>query len=301
MRPSNVLFTVVVIILAVSSLSIWFYPSIQDFAASNKMWNGINSSLRELHAESIDSLAELPELSEKTALVVIPYLDFSAQDLARVRQFVEQGGSLILMDDYGYGNRVLEYLGVGIRFSTKPLLDPLFCYKNQWMPRITDFSPGVKESGINVVMLDHATALTDVGASQVIAMSSSTSFVDLNDNGAWEQGEPKGAFPVVAEFRLGKGMVNIVSDPSAIINSVYGCDDNYRFIRYLTSRGAGVDRTLLDSSHLPKAPLDASKTQLTEARNILSNPYMVLGVLALVFAAVSRYTLGKGGIIGSHE
>ncbi len=298
MRISSVLFIVVVIMLAISLLCIWFYPSIQDFMASNNMWNGIKNFSSEFHADTISSLGELPDLPEKTVIVAIPYLDYTEQDLSKLKQFVEGGGHLLLMDDYGYGNRLLAYLGVGIRFSNKPLLDPLFCYKNQWMPRITDFSPPIKETGIHVVMLNHATVLTDVMASQVMAWSSSTSFLDVDDNGSWDQGEPKGPFPIAAEFRFGKGTVDIVSDPSIMINSVAGRDDNYRFISYLTSHRGKAEAILVDGAHLPKAPLDISKTRLIEVHRVLSSPYGVLGILALVFWVVSRYTLKKGEIFG---
>lgn len=298
MRTGSVLLAVSAIIVVISLISIWFYPSIQDFAASNRMWNGLKNFMREFGATTIDSLASLPEAPEKTQLITIPYLDYTAQDLEQLRHFVEEGGNLMLMDDYGYGNRFLEYLGVTVRFSGKPLLDPLFCYRNQWMPRVTDFGPEVNNTEVKAVMLDHATSIMDAASVEAIAWSSSTSFLDLNDNGSWEEGEPKGPFPVAAEFRFGKGRVDLVSDPSIMINSVYGRDDNYQFMKYLISRHAGVEKTLIDNSHLTKAPLDVSKSRLSEVRQALSTPYAVLGILVLIFIAVSGYTLRKGETVG---
>lgn len=292
------LLAVSIIIVVISIICMWFYPSIQDFAASNRMWNGIKNFTSEFGASTIESPTSLPAAPEKTQLITIPYLDYTDQDLEQLRQFVEEGGSLILMDDYGYGNRLLEYLGVTVRLSGEPLLDPLFCYKNQWMPRVTDFSSELNNTGVKAVMLDHATAILDATNTDVVAWSSSTSFLDLNDNGAWEESEPKGPFPVAAEFRFGKGTVDVVSDPSLMINSVYGRDDNYQFMKYLLSRQGDIEKTLIDNSHLTKAPLDVSKTRLTEARQVLTTPYAVLGVLALIFVAVSGYTLRKGETFG---
>ena len=153
MRVSSVLFAVVVLIIVISLLCIWFYPSIQDFMASNTMWNGIRNFSSEFNADNIESLGELPDVAEETALMAIPYLDYNNEELSQLKRFVEDGGTLLLMDDYGYGNSVLAYLGVSVRFTNKPLLDPLFCYKNQWLPRITDLAPRVKESGIDVIVL----------------------------------------------------------------------------------------------------------------------------------------------------
>ncbi len=298
MRVSSILFAVVVLILVISLLCIWFYPSVQDFIASNIMWNGIRNFSSEFSTDNIDSLDDLPDLPEKAVLVAIPYLEYSDEDLSKMKRFIDNGGTLLLMDDYGYGNSVLAYLGVGVRFTNKPLLDPLFCYKNQSIPRITDFTPKVKESDIDVIMLNHATTLTNVMESEAIAWSSSASFLDINENGALDQVEPKGPFAVAAEFRFGKGTLALVSDPSIIIDAMVGRDDNYDFIRYLTRHKGEQKGMLVDSSHLSKAPLDVSKARLINSREVLSSPYALVGITAMIFMVVSKYTLKKGETFG---
>ncbi|MFC1939778.1 DUF4350 domain-containing protein [Chloroflexota bacterium] len=297
-RMPSLLFAVVAIVIFISLLCIWFYPSVQDFMASNKMWNGIRDFGVASGANNIDTMGDLPTIPGKTTLIAISYLEYSDEDLLKMKRFVDDGGTLLLMDDYGYGNDVLTYLGTNIRFSNKPLLDPLFCYRNQWIPRITDFAPEVKESGINVILLNHATALTNLEETQVIAWSSEASFLDMDEDEAWSQEEPKGPFPVAGKMRYGKGELAIVSDPSIIISSMIGRDDNYRFVEYLTHYDDEQKEILVDSSHLSDTPLDVSKTRLTSAREWLSKPYALVGIIALIFVTVSRYTLKKGETIG---
>jgi len=147
-------------------------------------------------------------------------------------------------------------------------------------------------------MLNHATTLTNVTQSEALAWSSSASFLDLNENGAWDGGEPKGPFVVAAEFRLGKGTLALVSDPSTIINTMVGRDNNYSFIRYLTRHKDEQKALLVDYSHLTKTPLDVSKTRLINTREVLSSPYALLGITAMIFVVVSRYSLNKGETIG---
>ena len=77
MRVSSVLLGVTVLVSVISLLSIWFYPSVQDFMAANSMWNGINSFVNEFKAENIDSLDKLPFSPDKTAMVEIPYLEYN--------------------------------------------------------------------------------------------------------------------------------------------------------------------------------------------------------------------------------
>ena len=298
MRVSSVLLAVVVLGLLVSSFSIWFYPSVQDFMASNVMWNGTRIFTSEFSANSIDSLDDLPGLPEKAVLVAIPYLEYSDEELSKIKQFVDDGGTLLLMDDYGYGNSVLAYLGVSVRFANRPLRDPLFCYKNQCMPQIIDFAPRVKESGIDAITLNHATTISNATGSEVIAWSSSASFLDINENESWDTGEPTGPFPVAVEFRFGNGRLALVSDPSIMINGMVGRDDNYGFMRYLTYYKGEQRRILIDGSHLIKTPLDVSRMRLASTREVFSSPYALAGITVVIFAVVSRYTLKKGEIIG---
>ena len=181
MRVSSILLATVALILLISVLCIWFYPSIQDFMAGNTMWNGIKTFCDEFDADNIDSLDELPIPPENTTLVAIPYLEYSDTELSKIKRFVVDGGTLLLMDDYGYGNSILTYLGLSVRFSNRPLLDPLFCYKNQWMPRITDFASEMNERELTVIIFNHATSLNVIEDTRVIAWSSKASFLDTDE------------------------------------------------------------------------------------------------------------------------
>jgi hypothetical protein len=202
------------------------------------------------------------------------------------------------MDDLGYGNSVLEYLGLPARFTHVMLLDPLFCYKNGRLPRITTFSDPVAANGIHSLILNHATFLDSVDSASVIAWSSNESFADSNSDGDRDQEESPGPFPVAAEYTLGAGRVEIVSDPSLIINSMQDLADNKIFMRYIMQRSGVPSAIASDRSHLSKAPLDTTKTGLQEARRFIAHPYFMLLVVALFIILISRYLLKKGEIIG---
>jgi len=294
MRLSSTLLLVVVLTAAVSLVCIWFYPSFQDFMEANTEWNGLRTFANESGATDISSLDMVPESPDKSVLIVIPGIDYSNQELAILKQFINGGGTLLLMDDFGYGNTVLTYLGVNARFSGKPLLDPLFCYRNQSMPRITDFGEQLKERDISVITLNHATALNNVIADQAIAWSSTSSFLDINDNGAWEEGEPQGPLAVAAELTMGKGTLKLVSDSSIIINNMLSRDNNKEFIQFLTQEQEGLYNVLIDSSHLTETPLDTAKERVMYLRVMLSNPYALLGIIAVIFAAVFGYNFRRG-------
>jgi len=288
---------VVVLVLVISMLCVRFLPSTQDFMAHNDMWNGVKRFCDEFGAATIDSLDDLPDAPANAALVLIPYVELGTEELAAVGRFVSSGGTLLLMDDYGYGNGVLSYLEVDARFSGWPLFDPLFNYKNLRLPKITDFTQEVKEAGVDIIVLNHATALIDVPESDIIAWSSVFSYLDTDESETREESEPEGPFPVAAQLPVGDGEVIVVADPSIIINSIVGRDDNYTFVRHLTNRNGQRQSILFTTSHLPMTSLDVSKTGLDTLRPILASPAGLLGTTALVFIVVSRYALKKGGTI----
>jgi len=290
----EVLLGTTVVILVISALSILFFPTVQDFMVGNTLWNGLADFTREYGALTIDSFDQLPELPRGKALLSIPSLPHEEEELARLMEFITQRGRLVLMDDFGHGNEVLEYLGLEVRFSGRMLLNPLFSYRNPRLPRITDFTLEVKQAGVESVVLNHATALTGVGPGEVFAWSSEHSFLDLDGDGIWGRAEPKGPLPVAARFRLGQGEVILVSDPSILINSMMRKDDNRAFLAYLTE-GIEPGGILVDRLHLEKSPLDQSRLTLVAARELFSQPPLVLGLIAVIFAGLSRYLLWRGG------
>ncbi len=263
-----------VIILAVV---VWVFPSDEDFQTENPFWNG-SSELSLNHSFiPLESLAELPAAPAGTTLVLIPYINFTPSELEDIERFVTAGGMLVLADDYGFGNEVLEYLGVEARFAGQVLLDPLFNYKNERLPRIFDLSPDSLTSGIDSLVLNHATCLTGVADSNVLALSSSFSFLDLNDNEEWDIDEPTGPLPVISQHTLADGRIILVSDPSIFINSMNTLDDNYTIIENIAE--VTSSQLLIDQSHLPYSDLHQTKGVLASIRSALTTP---VGTLALV-------------------
>ena len=294
MTVRNMTASALAVIVVISLVSVLFYPSIQDFMRTNPFWNGLRDSSQEFNITWKDSLSGISQNPESITLIAIPYVVYSQSDLEEIETFVKHGGLLFLLDDYGYGNTLLEQMGLQARFSGRPLLDPLFCYKNQWLPRVTDFSPALAEAGIQAIVLNHGTALLGVNKDQALAWSSESSFLDLNNNGGNESDESHGPFPVAAVSRFGNGTILLLSDPSILINSMVGQDNNSSFVAYLMNNYGQGRQILTDVSHLPKAPLDESKQRLSQTRERISHPYSVVTMLGIVVLLVLRPWPRKG-------
>jgi hypothetical protein len=124
------------------------------------------------------------------------------------------------------------------------------------------------------------------------------SFLDTNQNGNWDQGEPQGPFVVAASISLGDGTIDLVSDSSLIMNAAAGTNDNNSFVNYLMTSDGTPTKVFFDRAHVTKSSLDASKIQLDNLRGVLSNPYMLVGIIALVFVIITWYIYRRGLLIG---
>jgi hypothetical protein len=298
MSTSRMAILTIAVVVLISLAAIRFYPSFQAYVATNANWNGIKDFTSRYDAKIELSLDSLPVQSPPNTLVLIPQQKLNGTDLGRVKDYVLEGNRLVLMDDSGNGNDVLAALGLNARFSSADLLDPLFSYRNPSFPKITDFSQPAKDAGVQVVILNHPTVLLNADEFSIEASSSSFSFLDLNSNGTRDGNEPAGPFAVAAEFQMGQGVVQIVSDPGLIMNALSGEEGNDRFVRYLVGIDQGAGAVVVDGVHFANAPLDAAKIRFETFQGALASPFVWLGILVLIFAAVIAFVLKREDILG---
>lgn len=263
---------------------VWFFPSSDDLGTENPFWNGTGDLSSGDLVVPIASLSELPSSPQGVTLILVPCVNFTVSELGELSRFITRGGTLVLADDYGFGNQVLEYLGMEERFSGQALLDPLFNYRNKRLPRVYSLSSGPITGGTESLVLNHATCLDYVKEDDVLAYSSSFAFLDTNDSGNWEEGEPTGPLPVISRHDLAEGQVILFSDPSIFINSMQTIEGNYRIIQNLVR--VTESTILIDQSHLHQSDLPRAKDFLTDVRSILATPTgtLVLAVVLLVVA-----------------
>jgi len=283
-KTSNLAAIVIAIFLCFSWLGIVFYPSHEDFMRSNPFWNGLKDFSRKTHAELVTEMDQIKP-GTNNILLSIPYRQYSDNDLKLVTAFVQNGGTLLIMDDYGYGNQVMNALTAGITFNGKPMLDPYLCYHNEKLPVITDFDKSIQDAGVKSVTLNHATALTVSGPIQILAKSSNSAFIDQYENLAQDSGEAQGPFVIAAKVALGQGAVIAVADPSILINSMDKRADNELFIDQLIAVTGGNPKIYVDTIHLPKKNLDHAKDYWETVKKRMANPYglvlLIGGILAL--------------------
>lgn len=281
MKLHKFLLLLTIILVSLMTAVVWFFPSNDDFRTSNPFWNGTQDIVSVYAFAPLESLSDLPVSARDAVLVIIPYLQFSAADLNAVSSFITGGGTVIVADDYGYGNQITEFLGLRARFSGRPLLDPVVNYKNQRFPKILHLRPSSLTTGIDELVLNHATALSEIEAGNILAQSSIFSFLDTDGDRTRQADEPAGLLPVISRHSLGKGNIILISDPSLLINSMGPLGDNDRLVQNIAAAGSTI---LLDQSHLPPSNLSEAKDVLAQIRNFFTTPP---GTLGLVLAVIT--------------
>lgn len=311
MKTRNLFVVTLTVVLVSSWLSIVLLPSTQSFMNTNTYWNGVyefkdrfNADASFLNARLTGDPGPILAGTEVNVLVVIPALPFQPVEVERMRNFVMNGGTLLVMDDFGYGNQLFEALGLTVRFAGLPLLDPYLDYRNQFFPVITDVSPEMQKAGIKQLILNHPSALlfnAGTDGYSLIARSSDTSFLDYNGDGHKGGIDVNGPYAVAASTKIGSGTVIAFSGPSILVNSMVRRGDNEKFIAQLLARPDGVPHVALDQDHLPKAPLDVTKDAWESIRERLSLPYVqvLLVSIILVLSFMSIWSTGAPRLGGT--
>jgi len=229
-----------------------------DFSIYNTGWNGCSSlAVRTYRTGSFVPNLELADGGEMevvqrdltsyeadprtTSLVFIgPDKPFGGAEASYVHDFMDRGGRVLIADDTGSGNTLLERLNTTSSFHGRSLMDLSF-EKSPHFPVIYDIREHQITEGVDMLMLNHPTALRPDQDARVLANSSSASWLD---DGA------KRSHPILSVESYGDGELILLSDPSVLINSMLDKRDNRVFMENLMDYLSHErDRVIFDESH----------------------------------------------------
>ncbi len=157
--------------------------------------------------------------------VIGPTESYSAAEGAIIGDFVRAGGNLLVADDFGSANSLLESMGAGCRISAKLIIDLSF-EKSPEFPVCFDVVPDALTTNVTSLQLNYASSIIMGGASEPIVRTSFASWSDTDGDRMQDFGEPTGPFVVLAKEYLGQGEIILLSDPSVLINGMRDHLDN---------------------------------------------------------------------------
>ncbi len=258
----------VIFVVTVSSV----YPALDDLWVENPGWNGLSEFYVLVNPVRVRSVEDLHGVNpvNSTLFIVGPSRGFSEEYVKVLRNYLRDGGRVVLLDDFGSGNDLLRGLSLETRFSGDLLRDGVFFDPRPEFPRLLNFS--FYET--NEVVFNYGTVLVPGDAAHVLIRSTPLSYTNSSTGGL-----ETGGFPVVAGIRLGEGRLVVISDSSIWLNSMITRGENRGFLLDFV-RG----RCLIDVGHSYPTQLLAFKWWLLDIYSILNIVEIRYGVaLLLVF------------------
>jgi hypothetical protein len=203
------------------------------------------------------------EKPEKSVFIVAGLeREYNILEIEAISNYIYEGGSVILADDFGYGNSLMENIYIktgdftssgtnnyklGYKFLENQVVDIEYEKDPNYVKVTTDTyfqyelllnapSGFIENEDIGYYEPDYIENV------EVLAQSSSLSWVDLNSNYSRDIGETSGPFPLIlrvnwlpefdidSPFQTGIPSLLLISDPSILINEMWDKADNREFI-----------------------------------------------------------------------
>ncbi|QCS44883.1 DUF4350 domain-containing protein [Natrinema versiforme] len=302
-------------VATVVALGVFAATSAAAFSPYNPSWDGTTDLSDSLEndpdveselvrdADRYEAFANESAANETVAFVVAPDEPYAAEDAARIREFVENGGTLVVLENFGEnGNSLLADVGAEARVDGRLVRDEYNHDGGPAMPVATAVENHSMTDGVDRVTLNYATAVEPGSENTtVLATTSNVSYLTEDDERLGQEDE-LGSHPVATVENVSSGAVVVIGDPSIAINSMYTRSDNERFVRELYE---GNDRVLLDVSHVSDVPpLAAAVLTIRSVRPLQA--LLGAGGIAAIAALSSRRVRSIGArvrrlISGDHS
>ncbi|WP_440949186.1 DUF4350 domain-containing protein [Methanosphaerula subterraneus] len=282
-RPGQAVNWVIGAVLLIAVIALFLHLSSTDveFSRYNPQWNGTSTVLETLEdrgAVMVDDPSTLAGRTGATLLVIAPGRGPTAGERAAYRDFVASGNTLLLADDFGEGNALLDAVGATIRLDQRNLSSLDREYEVPAAPLGFPVVGAPLGATWTSVVFNHPVAVT--GGTPFLE-TSLLSWIDENGNERADATEPLGRFSLAATESVGGGRVVVIGDASLFINAMQHLRDgeNEQVIRDLTGG------TLLIDQHLSRtAAASGPISTILWVRNI---PTTIILITALALGAIA--------------
>ena len=293
-----------------------FNTNKEDFSTYNTGWNGA-SRVKDLAASEgyathdIFSLHEVGSSGSGVLIMLNPNktVAVTSEDISSLQTFVQNGGSLVLANDFGNVNAILSGLGVAsaVHFDGALLSDNVSRGVDSAHPLITNISPpSGLTAGVHTLYFNYGTAL-DISASNVtvLARSAPTSYLSASTGQNAPIKGSAGAHPVLASVAYGKGRIILLSDPSVFINGMLDQADNQKLFSSVVANLTGGNTAvpiMFDQSHRVSQPLWSMAYDRINADDTVKYTVILLSIATFVIGInAARLTRQRRARVESDE
>jgi hypothetical protein len=208
----------IILLIAAGVAYVHATTTTEEYSRYNIGWNGTSN----LAGETVRDFADLDPGA--TLLILAPEGEFSTEEVADLRAFLDSGGRVLIADEEGGANQLLADLGSTIRVRPGNLasLDRSYADPGLFLGHVVGNASHV--AGVKTVLLNHPAA---VEGGEPLIETSVLTWDDLDGDGR-VSGSETFARRVVSAY---EGNLTVLGDPSLFINAMLA--ENPTFIQNL--------------------------------------------------------------------
>jgi len=281
-------------VAAACGLVFFAATSTAAFGPFNVNWDGTSEFRGQVAADTdLTTMVDADrygsvDANSTVAFVVAPDREYDTADAARIRQFLDDGGTLVVLENFApAGNALLEDVGATARVDGRLVRDEQEYADAPTMPVATNVTEHPLTGGVDQLTLNYA-SVVEPGESTVLIRTSEFAYLTEDESVELDDDTELVSAPVATVESVGAGRVVTVSDPSILINVMRDRPDNEQFLRGLY---AGADTVLLDRSHADGIPALASAVLL------LRRSWLVQAVVGGLGLGLLAWVAEGGGLL----
>jgi hypothetical protein len=248
------------------------------------------------------------DTGNSTLLIVGPTVNYTQVDAAYVRAFLEHGGHVVVMDDFGTANSLLQDIGAPIVVQHTALCQDLEYYKKPAFPIVRQVANSSLTVNVSELVFNHPAPLEVTEGAEVLARTTIMGWLDADGSGSINGNETFGSYPLIARASYGRGELFVVGDADLAINAMQDQGDDGVLMGNVLRSGM----VYLDVAHGQQVPPLAS-LYYTIKYNIVAQIVFALLIFILGYAYVARRRIlrprepeqppadGKGALIATME
>jgi len=216
---------VLVFVLFFMPLSVPVFRNSADYSVFNPNWNGISKLATLIHEKNKGPIILLDPLDNYnltggTLLIIGPNTPYTPDEINTIKKYIKNGNTLLLADDYGTGNQILQKLAVRMVLSKHPLHDFFYDLDDRFIVIVRIEDP-VLGRNVSKIITNEPSAIAV--AENGVAYTSGVARI-----GPWKR-----RYPILGIAPYGSGRVVVLSDPDVFENSLF--DTNKPFIENLVN------------------------------------------------------------------
>ena len=233
------LLTVIMLILASGAVLTQFMTTDEEYSRYNIGWNGTTDFF--LMAEGKELLYAPEDLSGKTnstLLIIAP----KEEDFPRLSGYLNAGNTVLIADQSGNANILLENLGSSIRVHNDSVRSTSMEYRDPGLFRGTVLG-NIYNTSVTELTFNYPGY---VSGGEPLVTTSYLSWIDTNLNGIPDANESLKVYTLIATENISSGRLAVIADPSLFINSmlVRKHTENLAVLSALLENDIIIDQTI---------------------------------------------------------